>query len=389
MRPKGDATRDVTTHTGSVGGKRVGRASWVLIVMVANAVLASSERYRLLVLAGLALVLVMTLALAVCLGPMPISTGTVASVIAHKLGLASASGTSVADSAVVWVIRMPRVFLAAGVGAMLAVSGAVLQGLFRNPLVDPGLIGVSSGAALGAAGYIVFGGSIATAIGGWVPDGYGRAIAAFLGGLGATIVVFRLSGKHGQTSLATLLLAGIAINAIGGAGLGLFTFVSDDRQLRDLAFWSLGSFGGASWRACWLVVPVAVTVTGLFAWRASTLNVFLLGESEAGHLGVNVQRLKRILITLVAFGVGLGVAFTGIIGFIGLVTPHLLRLAFGPDHRTVIPGAALLGAALTVAADTIARTAVAPAELPVGVLTALLGGPFFLWLLMRQRGMEI
>lgn len=347
------------------------------------------DRLRVLVLGGLAVLLLATLVLAAGLGPMPISPRAVLGVIAGKVGFATAGTVSPVTEAVVWVIRLPRILLAAAVGAILGVSGAVLQGLFRNPLVDPALIGVSAGAALGAAAFIVFGGSVVAVIGGFIPAGYGRAVAAFLGGVAATVVVFRLAGKDGRTSLATLLLAGIAVNAIGAAGIGLFLYLSDNQELRDITFWSMGSFGGATWTACALLIPVAVALGAVFNRLAGALNIFLLGEGEARHLGINVQMLKRLLVTLVAFGVGLGVAFTGMIGFIGLVTPHLLRLAFGPDHRLVIPGSALLGAVLTVSADTVARTVVSPAELPVGILTALLGGPFFLWLLMRQRGLEV
>ncbi len=346
-------------------------------------------RSRPAILGGLAILLVLAGLCALCVGPMPIGLDTVATVFAHRLGMPGTDALSPLYAAVVFDIRLPRILLAAAVGAILAGSGAALQGLFRNPLADPALIGVSSGAALGAAGFIVFGATLASGHAWLALGGYARVAAAFVGGIVTTFAIFRLAGRRGHTSVATLLLAGIAINALGGAGLGLLTYLSNAAQLRDIAFWSLGSFGGASWHACWLVLPATLVLCVGFTRTARALNVFVLGEAEARYLGIDVQRLKKALVVMVALGVGLGVAFTGVIGFIGLVTPHLLRLSGGPDHRLVIPGSALLGAGLTVGADTLARTIAAPAELPVGILTALIGAPFFLWLLVRQRRLEI
>lgn len=341
-------------------------------------------------LGGLGLALVIVMIAALCLGPMPIHAGTVLAAFADKLGLTGVGAVSRIQDSVIFDIRLPRILLAAAVGAILGASGAALQGLFRNPLADPALIGVSSGAALGAAGWIVLGSSLVTLHPVFALGGYARSVAAFIGGILAAFLLFRIAGRRGRTSVATLLLAGIAINALGGAVLGFLTYLSSDRELRDIAFWTLGSFGGASWHACWLLVPTALVLCLGCGRFAGTLNIFMLGETEARHLGINVQRMKTLLVIMVALGVGLSVAFTGMIGFIGLVTPHLLRLSGGPNHRLVIPGAALLGAVLTVGADTLARTLVSPAELPVGILTALLGAPFFMWLLVRQRhGVEM
>jgi iron complex transport system permease protein len=279
---------------------------------------------------------------------------------------------------VLWGIRLPRVVLGVLVGAGLSVSGAAMQGLFRNPLADPALVGISSGAALGAVVTIVLG----TAL----PDGWAEMagpfllpLAAFAGGALATLLVYRLATSGGRTSVATMLLAGVAINAVAGAGTGLMTFLADDDQLRDLMFWTLGSLGGATWTRLAVVAPLILIGVAVTLPLARPLNALLLGEAEAGHLGIDTQRVKRRVITLAALVVGAATAVSGIIGFIGLVVPHLLRLALGPDHRLLLPGSALLGA------DLLARTVVAPAELPIGIVTALVGGPFFLWLLLRDR----
>jgi len=288
------------------------------------------------------------------------------------------------QQAVLWGIRLPRVLFGACVGAALALAGALLQGLFRNPLADPTLIGISSGAALGAAAAIVLGVS-------WMPvafaalRGYALPLAAFAAGFATTLLVYRLGQSDGRTSLGVMLLAGIAVTAMAFAGIGGMQFIANDEQLRNLTFWSLGSLGGASWHVV-AVSGTVVVVAGTAMLRlAPALNALALGEAEAGHLGVDVQRLKRAAVLLAALVVGATVAFTGIISFIGLMAPHFVRLACGPDHRVVLPGSALAGALIAVLADTLARTLAAPAELPMGVVCALLGGPFFLVLLYRQR----
>ncbi|MGC1330213.1 MULTISPECIES: FecCD family ABC transporter permease [unclassified Pseudomonas] len=280
-------------------------------------------------------------------------------------------------------IRLPRTLLGLAVGAVLALSGVAMQGLFRNPLADPGLVGVSSGAALGAAIAIVCG----SWFGGLPPllEPYLLSLCAFLGGLGVTALVYQLGRKNGQTSVAVMLLAGVALTALASSAVGLFTYLADDATLRTLTFWNLGSLNGASYQRLW---PLVLIATGVSLWlprRARALNALLLGESEARHLGVDVERLKRELVFCTALGVGAAVAAAGLIGFIGLVVPHLVRQVSGPDHRVLLPASLLAGASLLLFADLIARMALAPAELPIGIVTAFLGAPFFLYLLVRGR----
>lgn len=284
---------------------------------------------------------------------------------------------------IVGQIRLPRTLLGLAVGAVLALSGVAMQGLFRNPLADPGLVGVSSGAALGAAIAIV-GGSW---FGGLPPmlEPYLLSICAFLGGLGVTALVYRLGRKDGQTSVAVMLLAGVALTALAGSAVGLFTYLADDSTLRTLTFWNLGSLNGASYQRLWPLVVIAAGVSFWLPRRARALNALLLGESEARHLGIEVERLKRELVFCTALGVGAAVAAAGLIGFIGLVVPHLVRQVAGPDHRVLLPASLLAGASLLLFADLIARMALAPAELPIGIVTAFLGAPFFLYLLVRGR----
>jgi iron complex transport system permease protein len=288
---------------------------------------------------------------------------------------------SESQQAVLFSIRLPRILLALIVGAALAVSGAAMQGLFRNPLADPGLIGISSGAALAVALVIVLAGPITGALG-----LYSLSIAAFIGGFITCLLIFRFAQLTGAFSITYMLLAGIAINALAGAGTGFLTYLSNDEQLRSLTFWTMGSLGGALWPGVIVAATVVIPATLILITHARQLNILLLGEQEAQHLGVDSERLKYIIILCAALAVGAAVALSGIIGFVGLVVPHLIRLTLGPDHRRLIPASALLGATLLLGADTLARTVVAPAEMPVGILTSLIGGPFFLWLLIRQYG---
>ena len=280
-------------------------------------------------------------------------------------------------------IRLPRTLLGLAVGGVLALSGVAMQGLFRNPLADPGLVGVSSGAALGAAFAIVGGAALGGLPAFVVP--YLLSLCAFLGGLGVTALVYRLGRRNGQTNVAVMLLAGIALTALAGSAVGLFTYLADDATLRTLTFWNLGSLNGASYARLWPLLLVTVGVALWLPQRASALNALLLGESEANHLGVDVEGLKRELVFCTALGVGAAVAAAGMIGFIGLVVPHLVRLLTGPDHRVLLPASVLAGASLLLFADLIARLAMAPAELPIGIVTAFLGAPFFLYLLLRGR----
>ncbi len=281
-------------------------------------------------------------------------------------------------------IRLPRLLLGVAAGAALGMSGALMQGLFRNPLADPGLIGVSSGAALAAGMTIVLGSM-------WFPEmprtlgSWTLVSTAFIGSLLVTVLVYALSQQDGATRVGIMLLAGVAINALASAGLGYLTFLATDEQLRNIQFWLLGSLGGARWSAVALVFSIVAVAVGAGFTLARPLNAIALGETQAALLGVPVESVKRFAVLLTALAVGAVTATTGIIGFIGLVAPHCVRLVAGPDHRIVLPGSALLGAALVLAADSVARTMVKPAELPLGVLTAFVGVPFFLLLLWHFR----
>lgn len=291
------------------------------------------------------------------------------------------------EAFIVRSLRLPRTALGLTVGASLAVAGALLQGLFRNPLADPGLLGVTGGA--GAAVALTLVGS--AAIFGAMPladTTLGWALipgVAFLGGLVSVTVVFAIGRTEGQTSVGAMLLAGIAINALAGTLTGFAVFLADDARLRDLTFWSLGGLGASSWTLVTVIVPVAIPALIAALLLARPLDLMLLGEREAEHLGVPVERIKKLAIGLSALLVGLTVAAAGGVGFVGLVVPHLARLALGPSHRRVLPASALLGGILVVGADLASRTLVAPAELPLGLLTALLGAPFFLGLLLNAR----
>lgn len=279
-------------------------------------------------------------------------------------------------------IRVPRVVLSGFVGASLAISGAALQGLLRNPLADPGLIGVSSGAAVGAVIMISVG--LAFPLWEWLVP-YAIPTAAVVGAVACTGFLFFFAARFGRLSIASILLVGIAVNAMAGVVIGFLQYISDDAELRSLVFWMMGSFAGGNWA---VVMPVALIMIAsgmalLCSRRA--LDLVQLGEMEAKHLGVDPKRLKKRVIIASSACVGSGVALTGIVGFVGLVVPHLVRLVAGAGHRAVIPGSAMLGAALTVTADTFARTVLAPSEIPISLVTSALGAPFFLWLIARAH----
>ncbi|MBO0902934.1 FecCD family ABC transporter permease [Jiella sonneratiae] len=285
---------------------------------------------------------------------------------------------------IVWQIRLPRILMGALIGAVLALAGAVMQGLFRNPLADPGIVGVSSGAALGAVAMIVLAGGPLAGIAALLGS-YALPLAAFCGGLAATCLLYAIATRGGITSVATMLLAGIAIGAFSAAIMGFLIFSSNDTQLRDITFWSLGGLGGATWQKLFVAGPVMLAVVAAAPFLARGLDTMVLGEAEAFHMGLKVERLKRLSIFLVAAATGAAVAVSGIIGFVGIVVPHLLRLAVGANHGFLLPASALAGALLLILADMGARVLVAPAELPIGIITAALGAPFFLWLLLRRR----
>ena len=289
---------------------------------------------------------------------------------------------------IVQEIRLPRTLLCIAVGGILGLCGAVMQGLFRNPLADPGIIGVSGGAALGAALAIVLLAPLAPQYGQQLQATIGVGLLpllAFLGGALTTTLVYLLGTREGGTSVTVMLLAGVAITALSGAVIGLLTYLADDQMLRNLSLWQMGTLAAGKPADVALALLTLAALLWLFMRDANPLNALLLGEGEARHLGVNVQSLKRRLILLTAAGVGVAVAVSGMIGFVGLVVPHLVRLLAGPNHVRLLPLSALLGAALLLAADMLARTLLAPAELPVGIITALLGAPFFIWLLVKGR----
>jgi iron complex transport system permease protein len=335
-------------------------------------------------LPGLLIVLGAIVLVSLSIGAVPISIAESLAIVLQLVGVQSDVPYDASQVGVLIHIRAPRVAMGVIVGAGLAVCGAAMQGMFRNPLADPGLIGVSSGAALAAVAVIVLGSQVAW-LDGLVDRSWVLPMAAFCGGLCVTWLVYQLGGSRGQAQVATMLLAGISINAIAGAATGLLTYMADDQQLRTMTFWSMGSLGGASWSQVGVVAPLILVPVLLIPLFAKALNAMLLGEEVARHLGFNMRYLKRLLVILVSMAIGAAVAVSGIIGFVGLVVPHLLRLAMGPDHRWLLPGSALLGASLLLLSDLLARTVVSPAELPIGIVTAILGGPVFLWLLLVQR----
>ncbi|MBX3494272.1 MAG: iron chelate uptake ABC transporter family permease subunit [Parvibaculum sp.] len=329
------------------------------------------------ILGGLAVLLALAALLSLATGAVPIGVGDV---------LRALFGFEVdaQSAAVITMIRLPRMLLAIVVGAALAGSGAALQGLFRNPLADPSLIGVSSGAALGAVVVIVFGGAIAVVIP-FAASPLLLPFAAFAGGLAATFAMQRLAQSGGRSATATLLLAGIAINALTWALTGFLVYVANDTQLRDFTFWSMGSLAAGGWQGIAIAALPIAAALGIIVVSARALDAMLLGEREAMHLGVPVQRLKNVVMVTSALAVSSAVAVSGVIGFVGIVVPHLVRMVAGPDHRIVLPGSMLAGAALLLVADMFARIVVSPAELPIGLVTSAVGSPFFLWLLVRRR----
>jgi iron complex transport system permease protein len=325
-----------------------------------------------LLFTGLGALFLVALLLEILLGPVSIAPAR----LLHLLLGAPADPT---EAAVLWQIRLPRALMAVAVGASLGLAGAAQQGLFRNQLADPALIGVSAGAALAAVIGIVFFAPLQVVLP--IPPGLLIPVLAFGGGLIATFIALRLAG----TDTAGLLLAGIAVNAACGAATGLLITLSDDRQLRDITFWTMGSLAAGGWLGGGIALLACLIAIAMILPTAPALDALLLGEREAGWLGVRVDRLRLRVVVATALAVGAAVAAAGIIGFVGLVVPHLLRLLGSPRHALVLPGSALLGAALLLLADTLARGIAVPSELPVGLVTSALGAPFFIVLLWRGR----
>lgn len=329
----------------------------------------------------LALTLGATVLLSLSVGPTGVTLGDLPRAISELLGFSDRSAGH--EALVLFNIRLPRTLLAMYVGAALSVAGAMMQGMFRNPLADPGLIGVSSGAALAAVSVIAFGYVYLPAMTATLGI-YALPLAAFIGGMTATGVLVAMTSGRNTVSTGGLLLAGIAVAALAQALMGLVAYLSDDRALRDLTLWTLGSLAGASWGKVLGALPLAVMLALLLPRLVRDLNGLLLGEAEAYHLGIDIRRAKLLIVLATAAAVGAAVAVAGIIGFIGIVTPHIIRLIAGPDHRILLPASAMLGASLVLAADVVARIIVSPAELPLGIVTAIVGAPFFLHLVLRK-----
>ncbi len=332
----------------------------------------------------LTLGLVAVVLVSVGVGAMHLGPGRVLHILLAAIGLADMDGISPAELAVVTQVRLPRVVAGVLIGASLAVSGAVMQGLFRNPLADPGLIGISAGASLAAALVIIVlsGGMLASST---LFSRYGLSVAAFLGAAVSGVAVYQISRSGGRTMVATMLLAGIAINAIAMSITGFLTFHAGEAQLRDITFWMLGSLGGATWGSVLGMLPFVLLPMLLLPSLPRPLNAFALGETDAAYLGVNIKSMKWRVVLVTTMTVGASVAVAGAIGFIGLVIPHVIRLAIGPDHRTLIPASMLLGATVLVLSDLLCRTVLAPAELPIGVVTALIGTPMFISLIIKEK----
>ncbi|WP_083863575.1 FecCD family ABC transporter permease [Nocardia exalbida] len=339
----------------------------------------SRRRSRVVLVFAVAVAGLVALALAsAAIGQVPTTPVEVAGSVLHRIGWdigpmpAHPSG-----EVTLWQVRFPRVVLAMLVGAALATAGALLQGVFANPLAEPGVIGVSAGAAVGAGTVIVVGGAFVAA--------WSVAAAAFVAGLATTSLVYLLARSGGRTEVVTLVLTGVAINAFAGGLIALLLFVASPAARDQIVFWQLGSLNGATWESVGVVAPLTAVGVAAAVLLAPRLDLLALGESAARHLGVDVERLRRNVIVVVAVLATAGVAFTGIILFVGLIVPHLVRMLVGPAHRVLIPLSAVVGAVVLLAADVTARSLVDNADLPLGMLTSLIGGPVFFWLLRRTR----
>jgi iron complex transport system permease protein len=329
-------------------------------------------------LAALGVALVVAMLVAAGRGQLDVPPSEVLGSVLHRLGLDwGPVPTHPQGDNTLWQVRFPRVVLAVLAGAALATGGALMQGVFGNPLAEPGVVGVSSGAAVGAAVVIVFGFTFA---GTWTAP-----LAAFVSGLVTTLLVYVLSRDGGRTEVVTLVLTGIALNAVTSAGLAYLVFLADTSAREEIVFWQLGSLNGARWEQVAVVAPLVAVGLVAALVMARQLDLLALGDRAARHVGVDVERLRLAAIVVVALLTAAAVSFCGIIAFVGLVVPHLVRMVAGPGHRLLVPASALGGALLLVLADLWARTAVAYADLPIGMLTSLVGGPFFFWLLRRAR----
>lgn len=353
--------------------------------MIMSTIAAAYKDYgRIAILISLSICLVGATLFSLTIGAVSIPLKEVILIFLKRLDLYSSLGSEPMHEVVFNSVRLPRICMTLLIGGSLGISGASLQGLFRNPLVEPSLIGVSGGSAAMVVLVIVFGGTLFLPDSGWVYD-IVLSLAAFAGGIGATFLVLALSRKTGRTNVAVLILVGVAINALAGAVIGLAVFYADENQLRTFTFWTLGDLGGASWNKLAIVTPLLIITNGRLLLFGRSLNAFALGENDAFHMGVDTEATKRAIVILISLSVGISVSLAGMIGFVGLIVPHVVRISFFPDNRLVLPASMLGGALLLVVADIIARTVVLPAELPIGVVTALIGSPFFIALLIKAH----
>lgn len=332
----------------------------------------------------LSISLIIAAAFSMSLGAVKIPLADVMMILGKKIGLFSNREIDMQFEGVMNIVRIPRVLLGLLVGAALGISGTAIQGIFRNPLAEPGLIGISAGASLMAVIIIVLEISLLTALSNLLGY-YLLAFGAFAGAGIAALIVYQISRTDGKSNVATMLLAGIAINALAGALTGLITFAADDQQLRNITFWMLGSLGGATWETIMAVFPFIIIPVLLLPSMGKALNAFALGENQAAQLGLRVNVIKRNVVILSTMAVGAAVAVSGIIGFVGLLVPHTIRLLIGVDNKHVLPASAILGALMLTLADMLCRTIIAPIELPIGVITALLGTPLFLYILIKDK----
>tara|TARA_B100000965_G_scaffold20580_1_gene15504 strand:- start:2422 stop:3495 length:1074 start_codon:yes stop_codon:yes gene_type:complete len=321
------------------------------------------------------------------IGPVTISLKQIFQILLDKMILNSNESSIVYNQiheTVIFNIRLPRIFLALLVGMGLGTSGAILQGLFRNFLVDPGFIGVSSGAAVGAMISIMFLNIISYYIP-FLSIIYILPLLAMVGSFFATVLIYKISKIDNRTNIMVMLLSGIAINALAGSIIGLFVSMSSDAELRSFTFWTLGGLDNADWDIVFITSIFIILPLIAVYFMKKQLDIFMLGDAEANHLGIDIEMLKKKIILFSSIIVGISVSFCGMIGFIGLVTPHLVRLFIGPKHSTLLPGSALLGAILLLTSDLISKTIIAPAQLPIGVVTSAIGAPFFIWLIISQK----
>lgn len=335
------------------------------------------NRRPVLVFAGLFGLLVAAALASLAFGAVSIPPSAVIGVLLDHAGFETSIEFTSQQDAVMWGIRLPRIVLGGLVGAGLGVAGASYQAVFRNPLADPQLIGVSSGAALGSALTILLLGGVMGALAG--------PLGGLAGGLAASALVYTLARHGGRTEVVTLILAGIAVAAVGTAGAGFISLVADEPRLKSELFWVLGSLTFSTWRLVWFTFPFVAIAAIALPIYGRAMNVSLLGDSEARGLGIDVERFRIAVLALATMAVGASVAAAGVIGFVGLLVPHGIRLVAGPDNRLVVPGSAIGGAALVILVDLAARTVASPTEIPVGLLTAVLGGPVFVWLIGRTR----